>query len=310
MKHILRNKSHIWRTLSLLGSAILLLFAVTRAFAFSEQETQLLASSLVERINQDRAEAGLTPVELDELASQVATAHCQDMLEGAYFSHWSLGGLKPYQRYSLAGGTHYDAENLYEYETTGTLDTSPEGVAKILLLGHQGFMDEGPDGGHRQNILDPFHTHVGIGFAFSDNSLRMAQEFLNEYVSLEEPSGKATPDERVFIQGKMLFETQLLAVTVFYEPLPKQMSKEELKETQAYSLPEVRKDLFPLLPPGWHYSDGGRGEVEVREDGSFHFRVPFFAGEGVYTVVVWVGTSNQQQIPATSFSIFVADEQS
>lgn len=308
MKHNLRKKSHIWPAVSLLASAILLLGAVTSAFALSEEETQLLVEKMVERINQDRAQAGLGPVELDELASQVATAHCQEMLEGGYFSHWNRQGLKPYHRYSLAGGNHYNAENLYEYETTGNLDTSLEGIAKILLFGHQGFMDEGPEGGHRKNILDPFHTHVGIGFAFSNNSLRMAQEFLNKYVSLEEPPSKADLGEEVSILGKTLSDSELLSVTVFYEALPEQMSVEELSETAAYSLPDLREDLFPLLPPGWHYSDGGRGDVKVSDDGSLSFPVPFFAGEGVYTVVVWVRLAAEEHAPATSFSVLVTKE--
>jgi uncharacterized protein YkwD len=308
MLKVLRKYSQsLWGLVSLI-CVFSFLLSGTSAFALSDEETKALITQMVERINQDRADAGLAPVELDELASQVATAHCKEMLEGGYLSHWNQEGLKPYHRYSLAGGINYDAENLYQYETTGTLDASQEGIAKVLLIGQQGFMDEGPGGAHRENILDPFHTYVGIGFAFSDKSLRMAQEFLNQYVSLEQPPDKVKLDEPVTIRGKTFTDMKLQSVAVFYEPLPEKMSVEKLGETSSYSLPDERRDLFPILPSGWYYSDGGQGDITLLEDGTFSFPVPFFSGEGVYTIVVWVQLPDGSDAPATSISIFATKE--
>jgi uncharacterized protein YkwD len=302
----LRKRSHLFPVLLIAICALLVHPAPARASNLSQDEALRLAIMMVDRINRDRADAGLAAVELDELASQVAAAHCQEMLDGGYFSHWNSQGLKPYQRYSLAGGTDYLAENVYDYQTTGTLDQSLSGIAAIMLRAQDSFMAEGPEGGHRKNILDPHHTHVGIGLAFSNNSLLMAQEFLNRYVSLEQCPAQVTLDQQVSVQGGVLGKGELLSVTVFHESLPKEMSLKELRETSAYSLPNERVDLFPLLPLGWHYSDGGTGDVTVFDDGSFSFLVPFYAGEGAYTLIVWVRTPAGEVAPATSFSILAS----
>ena len=306
MHGVMRIKLHRSWAICLLAWGLLAVWPSTTA-ALIEEEVGLLRQTMVERINSDRALEGLAPVELDELASEVGTAHCQDMVEAGYFSHWNRQGLKPYQRYSLAGGTHYVAENLYQCETTGTLDTSFAGIRTILLSGHEGFMAEGPEGGHRKNILDPFRTHVGIGFAFSQKSLRMAQEFLNEYVTLELPPAAATLNQQVLLEGHITADGRLASVTIFHEPLPQPMTFEQLSETEGYFLPDERKDLFPVLPPGWYYMDGGTGEVTLKDDGGFSFGVSFFAGEGAYTVVVWVELPDGSSAPATSFTILASE---
>src|SRR5258705_9253116 len=68
--------------------------------------------AVVRKINQDRAAAGLSAVELDQLSSQVADAHCQEMAANRYLSHWNLRGLLPYHRYHFAGGRDHVQENL------------------------------------------------------------------------------------------------------------------------------------------------------------------------------------------------------
>ena len=64
---------------------------------------------MLEKINFERTKAGVPIVELgDNVAAQL---HAESALENCYASHWGIDGLKPYMRYSLAGGYQSNAEN-------------------------------------------------------------------------------------------------------------------------------------------------------------------------------------------------------
>src|SRR6266576_3434044 len=80
--------------------------AVTRAQVFIErgrftdEQLPLARERLLQQVNGDRAAANLSPLKLDELASNVANEHARDMATGIFLSHWGSDGRKPYQRYS------------------------------------------------------------------------------------------------------------------------------------------------------------------------------------------------------------------
>ena len=64
---------------------------------------------MLELINEERVRRGVPPVELgDNWAAQL---HVESALENCFFSHWGIDGLKPYMRYSLAGGYQSNGEN-------------------------------------------------------------------------------------------------------------------------------------------------------------------------------------------------------
>ena len=61
-------------------------------------------------INAEREKAGVDAVVLgDNVAAQL---HAEVSLESCFLSHWGIDGLKPYMRYSLAGGHQSNAENV------------------------------------------------------------------------------------------------------------------------------------------------------------------------------------------------------
>ena len=60
-------------------------------------------------INNERRSAGVPEVELG--VNDAAQLHAEDSLEGCHSSHWGSDGLKPYMRYSLAGGYQSNGEN-------------------------------------------------------------------------------------------------------------------------------------------------------------------------------------------------------
>src|SRR5215470_5358460 len=77
-----------------------------------------IRANLLEMVNEERAVENVAPVAIDELATQVANKHALDMALGEFASHWGRDGLKPYQRYSFAGGTDATQENVSSANNT------------------------------------------------------------------------------------------------------------------------------------------------------------------------------------------------
>ncbi|HWP84916.1 MAG TPA: CAP domain-containing protein [Terriglobia bacterium] len=240
--------------------------------------------AVVEQINRDRRAAGLRPVAFDWLASQVGDQHCQEMAARGYLSHWNLRGLLPYHRYHFAGGRDHLQENLSRMTVVSLrpdpISTEPEDVQAHLLHAHQRFMDEAPPlDGHRQNVLDPGHTHVGIGLAVVGGDFTMAEEFLNRYVALE-PLPAALPAGSIRIQGAVLNkEYGPYYCVLFYEGWPQPRTVEELNRTYAYE--DMTGQIVARVPP-WEMSFNP-------SNGGFRFQAPVRqAGPGYYHLVLWV----------------------
>ena len=60
---------------------------------------------LLDLINNVRGDQGLEPVAMG--TNTAAQDHAEEMLGFSFLSHWGLGGLKPYMRYTQAGGQDY-----------------------------------------------------------------------------------------------------------------------------------------------------------------------------------------------------------
>lgn len=292
---------------SLLTCLIFILPHLSLARDLSAQEVEEVKKILFEQINRDRIAQGLGSLEYDKLAAGVGDAHCREMLQEGYLSHWNRQGLKPYHRYSLAGGRAFVAENAFTWEIDPPVEMTKEVLLRGVIFAQRQFMGEKPPhDGHRQNILDPAHTAVGIGLAFSGRGFRLTQEFINYHVTVKELSiTNVSPASPFWVEGKPLAGRTLENISLFYEPFPQPMSVKELKATHAYNLPPVRKNLFQKLSGGYRYTDGSPGEIEVTADGSFRAPLTFWKGAGIYTVVVWVKQPNGKILPATNFSLFV-----
>ena len=263
---------------------------------------------MVEFINQDREKTSVDPVLFSEELSQMADAHCRELLDSKYTSHWNLAGWKPYMRYSQEGFVDQTSENISSMDITH-MEVSPQRLRQEMAVRHQSMLNEKPPkDSHRRSILDPRHTHVGIGLAYSNQGIRLIEVFADRYVQVEPLPPRLKPSGRVFLSGKLLkrgYEVQ--AVSIFYEPIPRARSLVELAGTYTYSLPDDERILRPKLPQGLRYAppDSGRGEVEIH---GRRFSCPIRVGKdpGVYTLVVWVqGKYEGKAFIATNISIFV-----
>ena len=103
---------------------------------------------LIFLMNQTRAKAGLRPLKHSRLLGEVARAHSHEMSAGNFFSHTNPAGWGPKERLEREGfAWKAFGENI------GCGQDSPE---KILLT----WMNSAS---HRETILDPIYTKVGIG---------------------------------------------------------------------------------------------------------------------------------------------------
>jgi len=294
---------------------IVLWIALTAACAPGPQKSPVIDAfvqsvkwEMMEQINRDRAQYGLPPVAYDELAATVGDQHCREMLAEGYVSHWDRRGTKPYYRYAQMGGNDFHAENISFSKFSSSDPTAHINVRQTILRDHAKMVNEQPpNDGHRRTILNPYHTHVGIGLAFDQYRVVMAQEFLSRYVRFDPLSPrKVRLKDRVEVSGTVLDAGhRVRSITVLYEPLPTPMSVEALNRTTTYTLPDERRDLLPKLDGNRIYEDGEKGDIVI-EGRTFRCPIPFFKGEeGIYTVVVWIFDEKGQPIPASNVSIRV-----
>jgi len=106
-------------------------------------------SQVVELTNQERANHGLEPLEIDPQLSEVAEAKSNDMAENGYFSHNSPTYGSPFDMMHSFG---------VDYQTAGENIARGQSTAQQVV---DGWMNSP---GHRANILSPDFTHIGVGY--------------------------------------------------------------------------------------------------------------------------------------------------
>ena len=102
---------------------------------------------MLQKLNQARAQVGLSPLRMDPLLQQAARDHSSDMYQRRYFSHRTPDGKTPYDRLR---------DLRFHYVTAGeNIAFAPDGDQAWDSLMNS------PD--HRANILNPDFRCVGIG---------------------------------------------------------------------------------------------------------------------------------------------------
>jgi uncharacterized protein YkwD len=273
---------------------------------FGEEDIPAAREQLLTQVNAERTRAGLSLLVLDDLACKVASEHARDMVTREFLSHWGSDGLKPYQRYSFAGGSDAVRENVSSADKIQSLTRA--GVLKDLYEMHQSMIDEvPPNDGHRKTILVPQHTHVGFGIAMNGRSARLDELYLARYVEMDPIPRQAVVNTRMLVKGKLLHLNHLLnGVEVYYEPLPSPPAIEWLREARSHGLPEVSEQLRPRLPDVLFYPDGGHGSIDIDSSNRFRVRVSLSKKPGINTIMVWIKTGhNGTAFPAAQICVRV-----
>lgn len=111
--------------------------------------------------NAERTNRGLAPFQLNTSLSQTARNHSIDMARGEFMSHTGSNGSTMRQRMEAAGLT--TANNVWRWgENVANGQATPAAVVNAWMNSQ----------GHRANILSPYFTHMGVGFAHFDGDTR------------------------------------------------------------------------------------------------------------------------------------------
>ncbi len=149
------------RKIELLGGAAVAVFLVLSLGVFGVSSLQryalrspnvaaVVSAVLVDLANGDRAQSGLATLTVDPLLVEAAQAKANDMASKGYFAHVSPAGVDPWFWFKQAGYSfNYAGENL-------AVDFSDSGDVNTAWM-------NSPT--HRENILDPHFTEIGIATA-------------------------------------------------------------------------------------------------------------------------------------------------
>ncbi len=121
--------------------------------------------------NDVRRQNGLPPVGQEGALSKVSQAYSMDMLVRHFFSHTNPDGLTAGERLKpfYSGPIYAWGENIWEGSNHSAVDHGA--LARRIM---DSWMSSS---GHRQNILNPDYTHVGVGVAVSGREIRATQLF-------------------------------------------------------------------------------------------------------------------------------------
>lgn len=298
--------------LIVVGFALIgMLHGTARAEARSQSKNLSLSEAreyMLSLINRDRAGDHLPPLQLDDVADSAAQLHSEEMASDNFSSHWHPDGSKPPQRYNDVGGTDYVAENSY----AGHLDSpwsSTKSVAQVFPTGElerveKAFFNERPpNDGHRKNILDPNHTHVGIGLTHVDllyqgqpNSQRTycAQEFVSRHGAFKLSKRSFNGGTPFVIDGDLDDSVKMYSVNICREDLPEKIRLSVLQDDRdrrfhgGYTIgTEQTAAIFPApfksCPAGTLTVDGKHIHCEVHPDETWK--------PGLYYIYVYATSS-------------------
>jgi hypothetical protein len=242
-------------------------------------------------INNDRATAGLAPVELDEGAPTTAgQAHAEDMATHGFLGHWGTDGSVPEQRLTDAGGADMVLENASCFidEAERALDAEPMIDPKNVEKAEEMFFNEAPGhDGHRKNILKPWHRKVGVGVAQPVATATeipvpcFAQEFIDDYGTYAAIPKSLHPGDTLHVEGSMHSPATIAGVGLARVDLPAPLTIEEANKRRSYPVPEPYQLFWPA---------GYKTPIPLDVDGvDFSIDVPVSdAGKhGLYELSIW-----------------------
>lgn len=279
-------------------------------------DLSIVEKALFDRINEDRLAAGLAGVAWDEPAARAARQFAGEMSQNNYISHWNLSGKKPQQRYTEAGGTYGTTENVCFSRLKG-YELSQSLVQNNVITVHGEMMAEvPPDDYHRVNILDPHHTHAGVGVAYHKDddgwiTISFTQEFTNHYAEVNGIPKVLKPGESFAVNGSLHDPSlKLYSIVLLWEKAPSPMRIEELKATRRYSSPGPDTMVSYALenwPHAYFQSDTAIGNKLVI-DNAGNFTATLQAGEraGLNYLQVWLEDGAGNRFVGNEFVIEVA----
>ena len=306
---------------------------------------QQLKSFAVSKINDDRKRFGLQPLVLSN--NTAAQIHANEILKTKTLSHLSVDGFKPYMLYSLYNGTGYVQQNVGQISYVLSDKDKTFRQVSDLCYNHSKFYcpiinqfkavsdlqysmmyhdNECCKDGHRNNILNKYHTHVSIGIAHNDYYFVMVQNFENHYLDPNLKIIKNNDDIKVEakINNPDNFNFVVNHVSFFLDEFPTKLSYEENKNINTYDYGDLKLMVSKPLPSDLQYvqenEDDSYKIIEAKkwelnpDDINLEMEIPETLNikNKVLTMVVYaqspsandVTDVSQDYIPLTSYSFF------
>ena len=190
---------------------------------------------MLELINEERVRAGVSPVTLgDNIAAQL---HAENSLASCSSSHWGVDGLKPYMRYSLAGGYQTNGENGSGSDYCIKASDRYRALGSIESEIREMMDDWMSSPGHRRNILDKWHKKVSIGLAWDKYNMVGYQHFeggLAQYSQLPEITNGTLSISGRAVNGLRFSGKEELGLQIYYDPPPHSLTRGQVSWTYCY----------------------------------------------------------------------------
>jgi uncharacterized protein YkwD len=280
-----------------------------------------LVQYVLDRVNKDRTEMGLLPVKLS--SNEAAQMQAEDVFRTKQISHWTTNGEKPYMTYTQYDGEGSVQQNVaiagfspeqYEQCVTNILVECEkiEPLSTIEQLQNEMMYNDKEccNDGHRNNILDPHHTHMSIGIVYDQYYLAFVQNFENNYgLNVD------VKNSEIEVSGRLL-DGQLDHIAIYYDEMPTREVYEQNKDLLSYSAGELVAMVVKPLPPGYYYeSPQGHNLIEANrwDVQGDSVNVTFDLADavdkdGAYTLFAQVKDGNEM-FDVTSHSVFVNSEE-
>jgi hypothetical protein len=249
----------------------------------SSDTMQALKNFALLKINEDRANHGLSPLlQSNNTAAQI---HANELLQTKTISHMTIDGFKPYMLYSLYNGTGYVQQNVGQISYVLSNDGQNYYKASDLCYDFKRFYcpvidqykaindleysmmnnDEACcNNGHKNNILNKFHTHVSIGIAFNEYYFVMVQNFENHYLNSDIKILKNNED--IILEAKIndqnKFNFVINHVSFFLDEFPTKLNYEKNKDKNSYDFGDLKLMISKPLPSDLQY-------IQEKKDDSY-----------------------------------------
>lgn len=122
--------------------------------------------------NETRRQHGLPLLTADPNLTDVSRQHSMDMLRRRFFSHHNPEGLSPLDRLPSAYASRISRTGENIWTGSGYYPSDPQALARMMM---NAWMSSP---GHRQNILTPGFTHLGVGVVGFGREVRATQIFI------------------------------------------------------------------------------------------------------------------------------------
>ena len=304
---------------------------------------QKLRSFALSKINDDRSNYGLAPLIMSN--NTAAQIHADEILKTKTLSHLSVEGFKPYMLYSLYNGTGYVQQNVGQisyvlpdndkkfhqvsdlcYDHTKFYCPVIDKYDAITELQHSMMYDDLQccNDGHKNNILNKYHTHVSIGIAYNEYYFVIVQNFENHYLSPDLKIKKDNDDIKLEarINDPDRYNFVINHVSFFLDEFPTKLNYDKNKDINSYGFGDLKLMVSKPLPADLKYvqedNDNSYKIIEAKkwdlnkDDINLEMEIPDALNikNKVLTMVVYaqsVGNDglngiSQDYIPITSYS--------